>query len=77
MTITQPKTRGIAVRRALLAILEARHAAGLPMPRHAAMAAALGISAGQVTRHISVLLDEGAFTARNAGARIRIEEIAV
>ena len=76
MTIIQPKARGIAARRALLAIIEARAAAGLPMPSHRCMAMALGISAGQVTRHISVLLDEGAFRPVCAGMHTRIEELA-
>jgi DNA-binding transcriptional MocR family regulator len=74
--ITQPKSRGEAVRRALLAIVEARAVAGLPMPPHRTMAAALGISHGQVTRHLGVLMDQGAFRTRQAGMRQRIEEIA-
>jgi hypothetical protein len=68
--------RGEAVRRALLAIVEARAVADLPLPSHKAMAAAIGISAGQVTRHLGVLQDAGAFTTRQAGMRVRIEEIA-
>ena len=67
--------RGVAVRRALLAIVEARHTAGLPMPSHRSMAMALGISPGQVTRHLGVLLDAGAFTTACAGMHTRIEEV--
>jgi DNA-binding transcriptional regulator YhcF (GntR family) len=68
--------RGIVVRRALLAIVEARHAAGLPMPPHRTMAAALGVSPGQVTRHLGVLQDAGAFTTACAGMHTQIREIA-
>ena len=67
--------RGEAVRRALLAIVEARTTAGLPLPTHRTMAAALGISPGQVTRHLAVLMDGGAFTPVNAGMHIRVEEL--
>ena len=73
--MTQPKARGEAVRRALLAIVQARVTAGLPMPTHRTMAAALGISAPQVTRHLAVLMDAGAFSAVNHGMRVRIEEL--
>lgn len=73
--IIQPKARGEAVRGALLAIVRSRAAADLPLPTHRAMAAALGISPGQVTRHLGVLLDAGAFTPVNHGTRIRIGEL--
>jgi DNA-binding transcriptional regulator YhcF (GntR family) len=73
--LTQPKIRGEAVRRALLAIVEARAVADLPLPSHRAMASALGISPGQVTRHLGVLMDAGAFSARNAGMHIRVTEV--
>lgn len=73
--MTQPKSRGLAVRRALLAIVEARAVADLPLPTHRSMAAALGISHGQVTRHLGVLQDAGAFRTRQAGMRVRVEEI--
>src|SRR5215469_16954688 len=59
--------RGEAVRSALLAIVHARHAAGLPLPSYEAMARAVGISAGQVSRHMAVLMDEGAFVPQRAG----------
>lgn len=74
--MTQPKRRGEAVRKALLAIIEFRAIAGLPMPSHRAMAMAVGISPGQVTRHLAVLMDEGAFSTRCAGMHIQIEELA-
>jgi hypothetical protein len=67
--------RGEAVRRALLAIVQARAVADLPLPTHRAMAAALGISPGQVTRHLAVLMDGGAFTPVNHGTHIRVEEL--
>lgn len=73
--MTQPKARGEAVRRALLAIVQARAVADLPLPSHRTMAAALGISPGQVTRHLAVLMDGGAFTPVNAGMHIRVEEL--
>jgi hypothetical protein len=74
--ITQPKIRGEAVRRALLAIVEARATAGLPwLPPHRTMAAALGISPGQVTRHLAVLMDAGAFSTRCHGMHTQIEEL--
>jgi predicted ArsR family transcriptional regulator len=74
--MTHPHTtRGKAVRRALLAIVEARAVADLPLPPHATMAAALGISAGQVTRHLGVLMDAGAFSTRTAGMHTRVWEI--
>ena len=74
---TQPheKHRGIAARRALLAIVRARAEADLPMPPYQTMARAIGISAGQVSRHMAVLMDEGAFTTRCAGMHTRIEEV--
>ena len=75
MTIAYSRRRGIAARKALLAIIEARYEADLPMPSHRTMAMALGISPGQVTRHISVLLDEGAFRPVCAGMHTRIEEV--
>jgi hypothetical protein len=75
--ITHPNiARGEAVRRALLAIVEARHLAGLPMPKHETLGAVLGISAPTVTRHLGLLQDEGAFTTRCAGRHIQIEELA-
>lgn len=67
-------TRGQAMRRALLAIVEARAVAGLPLPPHRTMAAALGISAGQVTRHLAVLQDDGAYSTRCAGMHTRVQE---
>lgn len=65
-------TRGEAMRRALLAIVEARAVAGLPLPPHRTIAATLGISPGQVTRHLGVLMDAGAFTTVCAGMHTRI-----
>lgn len=73
LTITQPKARGEAVRAALLAIVRARYAAGLPLPSNAAMGAALGLSASQVSRHMNVLMDQGAFSVRCHGMHTRIE----
>jgi predicted ArsR family transcriptional regulator len=67
--------RGEAVRRALLAIIQARAVADLPLPSHRAMAAVLGISHPQVTRHLGVLQDAGVFSARNAGTRIRVGQV--
>ena len=67
--------RGQAVRRALLAIVHARHAAGLPLPPYQKLAAAVGISASQVSRHMAVLMDAGAFTPRCAGMHTQIEEV--
>jgi len=71
----QPKQRGIAVRNALLAIVQSRAVAGLPLPKHAVLGAALGISAGQVTRHLGLLMDDGAFSTRCAGMHTRVEEV--
>ena len=73
-TITNIR-RGQAVRRALLAIVHARHAAGLPLPAYQKLAAALGISAGQVSRHMAVLMDAGAFVPQRAGMKTKIEGI--
>ena len=75
MPINQPKRRGIAARAALLAIVRARAEADLPLPPYQTMARAIGISAGQVSRHMAVLMDEGAFTTRCAGMHTRIEEV--
>ena len=76
MSSTHTNTsRGEAVRAALVAIVRARAVADLPLPTHRTMAAVLGISPGQVTRHLAVLMDAGAFSARNAGMRIRVEEV--
>lgn len=69
--------RGEAIRAALLAIVAARHTAGLPMPSHRSMAMAIGISPGQVTRHLGVLMDNGAFSTSCAGMHTRIGEIRV
>lgn len=69
-----PKPRGEAVRHALLAIIESRAIGGLPMPSHKVMAAALGISAGQVSRHLGVLMDAGVFSTRCAGMHTRVQE---
>jgi predicted ArsR family transcriptional regulator len=38
------------------------------------MAAALGISAGQVTRHLAVLQDDGAYSTRISGMHTRVQE---
>jgi hypothetical protein len=70
-----PRRRGVAVRRALLAIVHARAVAGLPLPPYATLAAAVGISPGQVSRHMAVLMDEGAFLTRCAGMHTQIEEV--
>ena len=76
MSSNHPHTsRGEAIRRALLAIVEVRAVADLPLPPHRAMAAALGISPGQVTRHLGVLMDAGAFSTRIAGMHTRITEV--
>jgi predicted ArsR family transcriptional regulator len=75
MTTHHNTPRGEAVRAALVAIVRARAVADLPLPTHRAMAAALGISAPQVTRHMAVLQDAGAFRAVNAGMRVRVEEL--
>ena len=75
MTTHHNTPRGEAVRRALLAIVRARAVADLPLPSHRAMAAVLGISHPQVTRHMAVLQDAGAFRVVNAGMRVRIEEL--
>ena len=74
MTPHPHATRGQAMRRALLAIVEARAAADLPIPPHKVLAAALGISPGQVTRHLAVLQDDGAYSTRIAGMHTRIQE---
>ena len=74
MSLNRPNdVRGRAIRRALLAIVHARYAAGLPLPSNAAMGAALGLSASQVSRHMNVLMDQGAFTVRCHGMHTRIE----
>ena len=77
MSLNRPNdVRGRAIRQALLAIVQARAAADLPLPSHRTMAMALGISPSQVTRHLAVLMDNGAFSTRCAGMHTRIEEIA-
>lgn len=70
---TQPKRRGIAARRALLAIAHECARRSAPLPTYATLGAALGISNGQISRHIGQLLDEGSFTTRQNGRRIFIE----
>ena len=74
-TTFHPRRRGIAVRTALLAIVRARAAAGRALPSHKAMARMVGISAGQVTRHMAVLMDAGAFVPQYAGMKTKIEGV--
>jgi len=72
MSQTENVCRGIAVRRALMAIVQERAAAGRPLPTHRAMARMVGISAGQVTRHMAVLMNDGAFVPQYAGTKIKV-----
>lgn len=72
----RPRARGIAARRALLAVVGVCQRRGIPFPHHACIASVLGISAGQVTRHMAVLLDEGVITTRGQGRRIIVERTA-
>jgi hypothetical protein len=77
MPITQPKRRGIAARRALLAIARECARRQAPLPTYDMLGAALGISHGQISRHMAVLMDGGTFTTRRSNGRYFVEGVAL
>lgn len=75
MPNTINRARGLVVRRALLAVVRAAHAKGLPLPRQSAIAAAVGIDSSQVCRHLRQLADQGAYTPKRVWRRIHVQEM--
>lgn len=73
MPITQPKRRGIAARCALLAVARECERRRAPLPSYDTLAGLIGISHGQISRHMAMILDEGTFTTRRNGRRVFIE----
>jgi predicted ArsR family transcriptional regulator len=77
MTYDRPSDiRGRAVRARLAALVREHADAGRPLPRHREIAAVLGISASQITRHLNRLMDEGAFSPTCRYTRIYVGEVA-
>jgi DNA-binding transcriptional regulator YhcF (GntR family) len=68
--------RGRAVRAGLAALVREHADAGRPLPRHREIAAMLGISASQITRHLNRLMDEGLFVPVCRYTRIYVGEVA-
>jgi hypothetical protein len=68
--------RGIRVRAALLAAARACAARDAPLPAYRVLAALIGISSGQVSRHMGRLMDAGAFTIRRRHRRIYVAAFA-
>ena len=72
-----PRRRGVSARRVLLSVARECERRRLPLPAYATLAAALGISPGQISRHMGVLMDAGSFTMRRNGRRYFVESAAL
>jgi DNA-binding MarR family transcriptional regulator len=68
--------RGRAVRARLAALVREYADTGRPLPRHREIAAMLGISASQITRHLNRMMDEGAFSPTCRYSRIYVGDVA-
>jgi DNA-binding transcriptional ArsR family regulator len=70
MTYDRPNdVRGRDVRARLLAIIRARAVDRSHIPKNTHLGELLGISAGQVSRHMARLMDEGMLELRSIGRR--------
>ena len=66
-------TRGVEVRRLLLAIVKACAERSCPLPSNAMIGSVVGIDGSQVARHLNRMMNEGRFTTRQVGRRIYVE----
>jgi predicted ArsR family transcriptional regulator len=70
MTYDRPNdVRGRDVRARLLAIISARAVERSHIPKNTHLSELLGISAGQVSRHMARLMDEGTLELHSVGRR--------
>jgi DNA-binding transcriptional ArsR family regulator len=67
--------RGVTIRRALMAVVRICFEDQVALPSYAALAAAVGISAGQISRHMARLMDDNLFVPMRDGRRIYVEQI--
>lgn len=72
-TAFHPRRRGLAARRALLAIASECERRRVPFPPYEALTQLLGISPSQISRHWAMILDAGPYTTRQQGRRIYVE----
>lgn len=68
--------RGRTVRAWLAALVREYADAGRPLPRHCDIAAMVGISASQITRHLNRLMDEGLYVPVCRYTRIYVGDVA-
>jgi hypothetical protein len=59
--------RGLRVRRALLAVARLCHERSCLFPRYAALGQVIGTDGSNISRHLGLLMDQGALTLINTG----------